>query len=235
MGLRLSVTICTFNEEEFIATMLDSMIDHIYELIILDGCSKDKTIAIIEGYQAAFNDKIKLYFWEQKHPRSYIFDEKGRRDWTFEKAKGEWILFTAPDEIFPDYFWEDLDKIMDDPTVDFYTFPRINLWKVPTHWRADSFPDPQLRMFRNGMGEFSEGEQHGFLVAKDGQHGGEGARHKYLAKYPIYHFHWCSKLRSFDPFWRPPEAVVKELEIPLPTAVQNSSWLKNGGWPQEWL
>ena len=234
LKMRLSVCICTLNEEEFIAPMIESMIDSVYELIILDGCSEDKTAEIIEGYQAHYGDKIKLFFWEQNHSRDYVFDEQARRDWTFDKANGHWILFTAPDEIFCDHFWRDLIDILYNGAADFYTFPRINCWKHPDHWRVDSYPDPQLRLFRKGYGEFSEGDEHGFIVAKNGQHGGEALRHEYLKDYPIYHFHWCSKVRPFDPFWCPDEAVVKKLEVPLPEVILKSKWYTEGGFPEKW-
>lgn len=233
--VKLSVTICTLNEEEFIAMMIDSMIDYIHELIILDGCSTDKTIEIIEGYQAHYNDKIKLFFWKQNHPRSYVFDEKARRDWTFDKASGQWILFTAPDEIFPKKFWKNIDTLMEDPMVDFYTFPRINCWKHPDYWRVDSYPDTQLRMFRKGKGEFSEGPSHGFIVrTESGLHGGEAGRHTFLKDYPIFHFHWCSKSRPFDPMWCPPEAQIKKAPT-LPKVVYESNWYQEGGFPEKWL
>lgn len=232
LRMKLSVCICTLNEEEFISMMLDSMLEYVHEIIILDGCSTDKTVEIIEGYKAHY-DKIKLFFWEQKHSRSYIFDEQARRDWTFDKATGNWILFTAPDEIFCDSFWEDLEKILWVPSIDFYTFPRLNVWKVPEYYRLDSYPDPQLRLFRKGAGEFSDGEEHGFIVAKNGLHGGETSRHAYLRSYPIFHFHWCSKVRPFNPDWCPPEAIVKKLEVPLPEVILTSKWF-NGGFPEKW-
>ena len=53
MKSRISVALCTYNGEKFIAQQLDSILNQtvaVDEIIICDDCSKDNTVTIINTY-----------------------------------------------------------------------------------------------------------------------------------------------------------------------------------------
>ncbi len=87
-----SIIIATYNSEKYLHRTLDSIIsqDFIdYEILIVDGKSKDKTIDIVTGYGNAISVCI-------SEPDDGIYDawNKGIRN-----AKGEWIMFLGSDDL----------------------------------------------------------------------------------------------------------------------------------------
>lgn len=60
----VSVFVCTYNQEQFIAQTLDSFLmqecNFNFEIVIGEDCSKDNTLKICIEYQKRFPDKIKL-------------------------------------------------------------------------------------------------------------------------------------------------------------------------------
>lgn len=97
----ISIAVCTYNGEKFLAEQFDSLVNQSYpnlEIIVTDDCSKDKTIELLEGYAAKY-DFIKIY--QNTENLGYIKN--------FEKAlsltTGEYIALCDQDDIW------DLDKI----------------------------------------------------------------------------------------------------------------------------
>lgn len=95
----VSIAMCSYNGEKYIATQLDSILNQTYdniEIIITDDCSSDDTIKIIRRYQK--NDKrIKLY--ENDVNLGYLKN--------FEKAislcSGDYIALADQDDIWKEY------------------------------------------------------------------------------------------------------------------------------------
>ena len=97
----VSIAMASYNGERFITEQLDSILKQTYsniEIVIVDDCSKDKTIEIIKAYQCK-NDNIQFF---QNENNSGVTK-------TFEKAiiesKGKFIAISDQDDI-----WE-LNKI----------------------------------------------------------------------------------------------------------------------------
>jgi glycosyltransferase involved in cell wall biosynthesis len=60
---KVSVVMCTFNGEKFINEQLDSILNQtysLYEIIVQDDCSTDKTFEILKDYEKRF-DILKVY------------------------------------------------------------------------------------------------------------------------------------------------------------------------------
>lgn len=94
---RVSVVLCTFNGERYIAEQLDSLLSStlpIFEIIIQDDCSFDNTWQIINEYKEYYPQLIKCYkntsnlFWNQNFYSAIL------------KASGEYIALCDQDDIW---------------------------------------------------------------------------------------------------------------------------------------
>lgn len=113
--MKISVVIPTYNSEKFIHHTIQSILHQNYpdyELIFIDGGSKDNTLNIIEHYQ-----------WETKNKICYISEpDKGEPDAInkgLKKANGEIVTYIDSDDIYEpdcfskvaDYFEKNKDKM----------------------------------------------------------------------------------------------------------------------------
>lgn len=92
----ISVALCTYNGERFLPEQMDSILAQSYknlEIIIVDDCSTDKTVDIINAY-AEKDDRIKLF----RNEVNLGFNKN------FEKAlsltSGEYISISDQDDIW---------------------------------------------------------------------------------------------------------------------------------------
>ena len=105
---KVSIIIATFNSVKTLRTALDSVCNQSYkdwECIVVDGASKDGTVAIIKEY--AVKDPRVRYISE---PDKGIYDafNKGCR-----MAKGEWVHYLGDDDELTENGISDLMKIPD--------------------------------------------------------------------------------------------------------------------------
>ncbi|HLM60373.1 MAG TPA: glycosyltransferase family 2 protein, partial [Pyrinomonadaceae bacterium] len=96
--LLFSIIIPTYNRESFILNTLDSVFaqtDPHYEIIVVDNCSTDDTIKILQPLADA--GKIRLI----QHEKNY---ERARsRNTGMENAKGDYLTFLDSDDfMYPD-------------------------------------------------------------------------------------------------------------------------------------
>lgn len=97
------VTVC-YNAESFIEATINSVISQTgidFEYIVIDGCSKDKTINIINNYK----DKISSFICE---PDKGIYDAMNKG---IKNANGDWIIFMNAGDVFKtSHILEDIFK-----------------------------------------------------------------------------------------------------------------------------
>jgi glycosyltransferase involved in cell wall biosynthesis len=100
-NLLVSIAVCTYNGTKFLREQLDSLVQQTYtrkEIIVIDDCSTDGTLKILEEYGNKYNF---FSYFQNKHNLGYVKN--------FEKAislcKGDYIALSDQDDI-----WE-LDKI----------------------------------------------------------------------------------------------------------------------------
>ena len=111
---KVSVIIPNYNYENFIEERIDSVMRQsypIYELIILDDGSKDKSIEKIKETVAKYD--IKHHFMFDEHVGSVFTQwQKG-----FKKATGDFIWIAEADDSCSPYFLENVMKGFDDEDV----------------------------------------------------------------------------------------------------------------------
>lgn len=90
----VTVAICTYNGERYLAGTLDSVLAQTYqnmEVVIIDDGSRDGTVAIIKKY-AERDSRIRFFIRENAGlPAS--------RNFAFSKALGEWIAIIDQDDL----------------------------------------------------------------------------------------------------------------------------------------
>ena len=98
MEALISIITATYNSEKTISKTLESLINQSskdFEFIIIDGDSRDDTLAIIEEYEPEFRNKgIKFSWISEKDSGIYDAWNKG-----LNLANGEWISFLGSDDI----------------------------------------------------------------------------------------------------------------------------------------
>lgn len=143
----VSIVLATYNGEKFLHQQLDSLINQTYkkiEIIIVDDCSTDKTIDIINEYANKFN-YIKFYQQEKNVGYQKNFETAARL------ANGEFIAFCDQDDIWINNKIEILVSHLNDETGYYHdseifigdeyypkqkfsdTFKCVNLTN-PLHW-----------------------------------------------------------------------------------------------------
>lgn len=93
-----SIIIPTYNSASFIGRCLDSIVSQHFkdfEILIMDGNSKDESLAIINEYRPVFDHKLRVYSEADKG----VYDamNKGIR-----LAKGKWLYFLGSDDYLID-------------------------------------------------------------------------------------------------------------------------------------
>ncbi len=136
LSTKVSVIIATRNEENNIQFCLDDLVaqdfdKNLFEIIIVDDFSTDKTTQIIENIIKSTSVNIQLY--ELKNENVENFSKKNAIRKAIEKSKGELIITTDADcrynskwiSTFVDYYENSGKKLISGP-VCFY-FP-VSFW-----------------------------------------------------------------------------------------------------------
>lgn len=150
MKTKLSIVIAVKNEEDKIEACLKS-VDWANEIIIVDGESDDRTVEICRKY----TDKI---FIRKNQENININKEFG-----FEQATNEWILYWDADEIVTDELKNEIVGVLGStPLVNGFWIRRVNFYygiMAPVYAQ----PDFQLRLFRKGKARYAKDHVHSFL------------------------------------------------------------------------
>lgn len=94
----VSIIMPAYNTEKYIIETIKSVQNQTYnewELIIVDDCSSDNTVSLVEEYILESNEKrIKLF--KNKHNKGAAVS----RNIALDKAKGRWIAFLDSDDLW---------------------------------------------------------------------------------------------------------------------------------------
>ncbi len=174
--MKLSVVLATRNEEENIARCLESVKEIADEIIIFDEYSTDRTKEISEKYGAQV-------FLEPHHDIFHITKQKA-----LEKAKGEWILQLDADEVVTKDLANEIRSVLNNNhnpiasklfqrhqklieerdgkigketgTIVGYFIPRRNIFLGKPLIYGGVYPDPAIRLVKNGYAKFPQKDVH---------------------------------------------------------------------------
>ncbi len=128
--MKLSVVILSKNEEAHIRKTLDS-VAFAEEILLIDDNSSDQTRI------NAKRQKVAIY-------KKKLDDFATQRNFGFQKAKGDWVLFIDADEVASDVLQEDIKRVVEDresKNVAYYI-------KRREHWRGRELKYGEVRKVR---------------------------------------------------------------------------------------
>lgn len=138
---KISAALAVFNEEENLRECLTSVRDLVYEIVIVDGGSTDKTLDIAKE----FNAKI----IETTNPQIFHINKNKAID----AASGDWILQLDADEVVPQELSEEIKQIISKESENIgFWIPRKNFFLNRFLKKGGQYPDYTLRLYKKGKG-----------------------------------------------------------------------------------
>ena len=171
----ISVAMAVHNEEIHIRQCLESVYAWVDEVVLIDGNSTDKTLAIVQ----TFGKKIRI-FHEDNPPMFHKNKEKA-----LQKATGEWILQLDADEVVTGTLKAEILSRIKQKDVDAYSIPRLNYFLGTALKKGGQYPDYTIRFYRNGCAHFACKSIHEQVTLK------EGTKESYMTA-PLLHYPYSS-------------------------------------------
>lgn len=170
--MKLSLCLAVYNEEKNIHYPLDSAIDIVDEVVVVDGGSTDRTVEIAKSY----GKKVRII--QSDNP--FMFHKNKQK--AIEAAKGEWILqLDADEELSKELKDEILKQVQNDKNeVVAYWIPRKNWFLTKFLEKGGVYPDYTIRLYKKGVAQFPCRDVHENVEIR-------GERIGYL-KNPILHY-----------------------------------------------
>lgn len=109
MSPKFSVIIPCLNEEKFLPHLLESLVHQSgtnFEVIVVDGSSKDRTVELARGYSEKLLNLEVLVSKKASAPL--------QRNLGAEAARGDWFVFIDADSIVLPYFIERIGEYIDE-------------------------------------------------------------------------------------------------------------------------
>lgn len=152
---KLSVVLAIFNEAANLSRCLDSIKDLAAEIIIVDGGSTDRSVAIAEKYGAkVFKTSNKLNFHINKQM-------------AIDKAHHQLILQLDADEVVDRELKTFLSNLLQNqiktPAVAWY-LKRKNLFLGKWLTKGGQYPDPVIRLFIKGKAKLPQKSVHEQMI-----------------------------------------------------------------------
>jgi glycosyltransferase involved in cell wall biosynthesis len=143
----LSLCMIVKNEEKFLPRCLESVKDHVDEIIIVDTGSTDGTIEIAKRYNA----QIYHHAWENSFSKA--------RNYSLKYATCEWVIWLDADEEVDEEDAHKLKEVIKDNDVNVIYLPMFN---KPVGGNNISIFNSE-KIFKNHIGIYFEGIVHNAL------------------------------------------------------------------------
>ena len=114
--MKVSVIIPLYNAEKFLGVCLESLLIQTFtdfEVIVVDDCSTDSSVAIAESYVERFGGRLKIFTLAQNTGSGAVPRNVG-----LEHARGEYIYFVDADDLLIDNALETLYNFAQDYNAD---------------------------------------------------------------------------------------------------------------------
>jgi glycosyltransferase involved in cell wall biosynthesis len=148
----LSVVLATFNESANIKRCLDAVGSIADEIIVVDGSSTDDTAAIAKQCGAQVIETT-------NKPIFHI-----NKQMAMDQATGEWVLQLDADEVVDDELVRFINQSLSSTQHDAFWIRRKN-WFLGTFLRkGGQYPDPVIRLYRNGKAHLPQKDVHEQMV-----------------------------------------------------------------------
>lgn len=142
MKTTISVALATYNEESNIKVCLDSVADWVDEIIVVDGYSQDKTVAIVRKFKnAKVITTINL-------PMFHINKQKA-----IDACTSDWILQLDADEVVTEKLKQEILNTISDTKYNGFWIKRQNYFLSRFLKKGGVYPDPTIRLYRRGFGK----------------------------------------------------------------------------------
>ena len=122
----ISIALCTYNGEHYLKEQIDSILAQTYkhiEIVVVDDCSSDNTVALLEKYTLATNLR---YFINEKN-QGFVKN--------FERAislcEGEYILLSDQDDVWDTHKIQILLDAMDDHVLVYSNAKLVDEYLAP--------------------------------------------------------------------------------------------------------
>ena len=155
MEVELSAVIITFNEERNIRRCIESVLEVVDEIVVVDSFSTDKTKTICQEYNVRFIE----------HPFEGYIEQK---NWAKSQATHNCILSLDADEALDGRLKESILKIKSDWK---YAYKMNRLTNYCGKWIHHSgwYPDTKLRLFDRREGDWGGINPHDKFIVKNSE------------------------------------------------------------------
>lgn len=146
---KISVVLAVYNEEDNLRNCLESVKRLAWEIVIVDGGSKDKTLEIARKFGA----KI---IQTNNPPVFHINKNKA-----IDAGSGDWILQLDADEVVTEDLAEEIKWVTSlKSEINGYWIPRRNFFLRKYLTKGGQYPDYTLRLYKRGCGRLPAKDVH---------------------------------------------------------------------------
>lgn len=144
-NIKLSIAIATYNEEKNIARCLSSVASFADEIVVVDGGSRDNTVALVR--------KFKAHVIQTDNPPIFHINKQKALD----ACHGDWIFQIDADEVITIELRDEILNIVVSKKPNDthgYFVPRKNYFWGHFMRKGGQYPDYVIRLVRRGYAQF---------------------------------------------------------------------------------
>lgn len=146
---KISVVLAVYNEEDNLKSCLESIKDLAWEIVVVDGGSKDKTLDIARQFKAKII--------QTDNPINFHIN----KNIAIDTASGDWVLQLDADEVASRELAEEIKKKIASKSEIFgYWIPRKNFFLGKFLSKGGQYPDYTLRLYKKDKGRLPGKDVH---------------------------------------------------------------------------
>lgn len=152
---KISAVIITYNEEKNIARCINSVVNWVDEIVVVDSFSTDSTLELAKSLGAVVTQHAFGGYIEQKN-------------YALQQAKNEWILSLDADEEVSENLKKSILAIENWNHASIYSFNRLSNYCGQWIKHCGWYPDVKTRLFRKDSGSWGGKNPHDKYIANVG-------------------------------------------------------------------